>query len=67
MERLKHLIKILALEIIDEDDNIEEATVTGDIEGYSTPFAFNSNKGKKKKKRISTNSTGYNIVKRNFK
>ena len=64
--RLRQLIRTLTLEII-EEDNLEEATVTGNIEGYSTPFAFNSNNGKNKKKKISTNSTGYNIVKRNFK
>jgi len=35
--------------IYEEDENIDEMTVTGDIAGYSTPKAF---KKRKKKKRI---------------
>ena len=56
------LIKSLTEELI-EDEDLEEITVTSDVDGYSTPFAFTGNKGKKKKKRISTNSTGYKVVK----
>ena len=45
-------------------EDIDEATTTGDVAGYGTPFAFGdgSKKSKKKKKKISTNSTGYEIV-----
>ena len=41
-------------------------TVTGNVAGYNTPFAFTgkSKKGKKKKKKNSENSTGYKIVRR---
>ena len=51
-------------EVIDEEE-LDEITVTGDVEGYNTPMAFTGDdeKGKKKKKRISTNSTGFDIVK----
>ena len=44
---------------------IGEATTTGNIAGYETPMAFTGGKGKgkKKKREIATNSTGYNIVK----
>ena len=42
-----------------ERDELEELTATDDVEGYSTPKAF----GKKKIKKISTNSTGYKVVK----
>ena len=61
--QLKNLIKTLALEIIDEEE-LDEITTTGDVEGYESPFAFtgNSSKSKKKKKKISTNSTGYKVV-----
>ena len=40
----------------------DEITVTNDIAGYNTPFAFTGKKGKKKKKQISTNSTGYKMI-----
>ena len=56
-----NLIKSLAEEIVEEDE-LDEITVTGNIDGYSTPFAFTGKKGKAKKKEISTNSTGYDIV-----
>ena len=48
-------------EIIEEEE-LDEMTVTGNIDGYMTPFAFSGKKGKKKKKQISTNSTGYKMI-----
>ena len=56
------LLESLVEEILDEED-LDEMTVTGNVDGYMTPFAFTGDKGKKKKKKISTNSTGYNVVK----
>ena len=43
---------------------VEEASTSSATPGYQTPNAFTGgpNKGKKKKKDISTNSTGYNMV-----
>ena len=57
------LIKSLAEKIIEEDE-LEEISTTGNIDGYSTPFAFTgkSKKSKKKRKKISTNSTGYTML-----
>ena len=55
------LIESLTEEILDEEE-LEEMSVTGNIDGYMTPFAFSGKKGKKKKKQISTNSTGYKMI-----
>tara|TARA_B100002019_G_C20812881_1_gene376789 strand:+ start:164 stop:460 length:297 start_codon:yes stop_codon:yes gene_type:complete len=43
---------------------LNELSVTGDIAGYQTPYAFSGGrkKDKKKRKRNATNSTGYEIV-----
>ncbi len=62
--QFKGVIKSIVEEMI-ENNELEEATVTGDVQGYSTPFAFSGDKGsdKKKRKKYSTNSTGYTIVK----
>tara|TARA_Y100000296_G_C4961136_1_gene151039 strand:+ start:159 stop:455 length:297 start_codon:yes stop_codon:yes gene_type:complete len=60
--RLKELVYQLVSEIIDEDEELDEVTVTGDVDGYSTPLAFRGDKGKKRNKKISTNSTGYKTV-----
>ena len=59
MDKLKEIIR----ELVKKE--LEEATTTGNIAGYDTPNAFTGGpgKGKKKKKEISTNSTGYNVVK----
>ncbi len=59
----KELVKKLTLELLDEE-SLEEITTTGNVAGYSTPFAFRGKgkKGKKKSKEISTNSTDYEIV-----
>ena len=58
-----NLIKSLTEEILDEED-LDEMTATGNVDGYGTPFAFSdgSKKAKKKKKKYSTNSTGYEVV-----
>ena len=42
------ILESLVEEILDEEE-LDEITVTGDVEGYSTPFAFDP-EGKKKKK-----------------
>ena len=49
-------------EVVEEED-LDEITVTGDVAGYETPMAFTGGNGKKKKKKIATNSTGYDLVK----
>ena len=60
----KELVKKLTMELLDEE-SLEEITTTGNVAGYSTPFAFRGKgkKGKKKNKEISTNSTDYELVK----
>ena len=59
MDNIREIIR----ELIKKE--IDEATTTGNIAGYETPHAFTGGpgKGKKKKKEIATNSTGYNVVK----
>jgi len=54
------LIKNLTLEIIDEEE-LDEITTTGDVAGYSTPFAFSDGgkKDKKRKKKMLKKSTGF--------
>ena len=49
------------MELLDEE-SIEEITTTGDVAGYSTPFAFSSKEDEKKKKKRLTKSTGYSVV-----
>ena len=58
--KLRELIKSVLREL--QDEELEEITVTGNVDGYNTPFAFTGKKGKKKKKRVATNSTGYKPV-----
>ena len=57
----KELIKKLTLELLDEE-SLEEITTTGDVAGYSTPFAFSSKEDEKKKKKRLKKSTGYSFV-----
>ena len=61
-KHFNEVIKSLTEEILDEEE-LDEITVTADIAGYNTPFAFTGKKGKKKKKEFSTNSTDFEIVK----
>ena len=57
------LITSLTEEVIEEEE-LDEITTTDNIAGYDSPLAFgdNSRASKKKKKKISTNSTGYDVV-----
>ena len=57
----KELVKKLTMELLDEE-SIEEITTTGDVAGYSTPFAFSSKEDEKKKKKRLKKSTGYSFV-----
>ena len=63
-KHFNEIIKSLTEEILDEED-LDEMTSTGNVDGYSTPFAFagTNKKGKKKNKEISINSTEYELVK----
>ena len=60
-KHFNEIIKSLTLEIVEEEE-LDEMTVTGNVDGYSTPFAFAGKNGKKRNKKISTNSTGYKAV-----
>ena len=53
----KELISKLTNEVLDE------MTTSDDAGAYLTPHAFTGKKSKKRKKKISTGSTGYNMVK----
>ena len=59
IDKLKEIIRELIKKALDE------ASTSAATPGYQTPYAFTgkSAKGKKKKKKISTNSTGYDVVK----
>ena len=63
-KHFNEIVKSLTEEILDEED-LDEITVTGNVDAYMTPFAFRGKgkKGKKKNKEISTNSTDYELVK----
>ena len=53
----KELISKLTNEVLDE------ITTTDNVDTYLTPYAFTGRKNKKRRKKISTGSTGYNMVK----
>ena len=57
----KELVKKLTMELLDEE-SLEEIPTTGDVAGYSTPFAFSSKEDEKKKKKRLKKSTGYTFV-----
>jgi len=63
LDKLKEIIRELI------KNELEEASVTGNVAGYETPMAFSGGrkKDKKKKKNISTNSTGYDVVKEGYR
>ena len=67
---LNKIIDEILLEVEeDEEDELEEMSVTGMVAGYDTPKAFTGGKSKfnKKRKKTATNSTGYMIAKKKKK
>jgi len=46
--KLRELIKSVLLQLKEEE--LDEVTTTGNVDGYSTPNAFKKSSGKKKKK-----------------
>ena len=62
-QKLRQYIRNFIKELKDEDEDLEEVTTTGNVDGYSTPFAFSSKEDEKKKKKKLTKSTGYSVVK----
>ena len=52
-KHFNEIIKSLTEELLDEED-LDEITVTNDIAGYNTPFAFDPT-GDKIKKKFKTN------------
>ena len=58
IDKLKEIIRELIR------NELEEASTSSATPGYQTPMAFSGgrSKDKKKKKKISTNSTGYDVV-----
>ena len=56
-KHFNEIIKSLTEEILDEED-LDEITVTGDIDGYGTPFAFDPT-GKKIKKKFRTKKNSH--------
>ena len=62
-ETLRTYIRKTIKELLDED-GLNETSFSGGAGAYNTPFAFSrkDKSGKKKKKEVATNSTGYSIV-----
>ena len=59
--KLRQYIRNFIQEISEEE--IEEVTTTGEIDGYNTPNAFSREEEDEKKRKNATNSTGFSIVK----
>ena len=61
--RLRVYISEICLEDDEDDEEIEEITTTGDVDGYSTPYAFSDDDRKKKRKMKRANdAVGYKFV-----
>ena len=56
-KHFNEILQQLTLEIVEEDE-LDEITVTGDVEGYSTPFAFDT-EGEKIKKKFGKKKNSY--------
>lgn len=58
--KLKEMIQQIIREV--EDEEIEESNVTGNIDGYQTPFAFGKPENEKKKGKRMADIVGYTQV-----
>jgi hypothetical protein len=61
IDKLKEIIRNLVEEIENEEE-MDEATVTGNVDGYKTPHAFSSKDGEKKKNKRMADIVGYTQV-----
>jgi hypothetical protein len=63
MSEIKNYNKFLDEIIKEVEDELEESTATGNIDGYQTPYAFgdDSEKNKSRKKQVATQA-GYTVV-----
>ena len=50
-KHFNEVLKHLTLEVVKEEE-LDEITTTSDVDGYSTPMAFTTGRGKKKNKKI---------------
>jgi hypothetical protein len=64
VDKLKEMIRNLIEEIEDEDE-MDEATTTGAVDGYKTPHAFSSKDGERKKNKRMADIVGYTQVNEN--
>ena len=49
--KLRQYIRNFIQEIKDEDEDLEEVTTTGNVDGYNTPNAFSGEEDEEKKKK----------------
>ena len=63
MSEIKNYNKFIDEIIKEVEDELEESTATGNIDGYQTPHAFGdkTGKNKKRKKQVATQA-GYSVV-----
>ncbi len=63
-EKLKEIIRQMVREIM-TNNTIDEMNVTGNVDGYGTPFAFGKGEDEKSKGKRQADLTGYTVVKEN--
>jgi hypothetical protein len=61
VDKLKEMIRNL-IEEIENEEEVDEATTTGAVDGYNTPHAFSSKDGEKKKNKRMADIVGYTQV-----
>lgn len=68
MSEIKNYNKFIDEIIKEVEDELEESTATGNIDGYQTPYAFgdDSEKNKNRKKQVATQA-GYTVVDNDIK
>ena len=62
--KLKEMIRQMVREIM-TNNTIDEMNVTGNVDGYGTPFAFGKKEDEKSKGKRQADLTGYTVVKEN--
>jgi hypothetical protein len=65
--KLKEIVRNLIEEIDNEEIEVEEATLTGNVAGYNTPMAFGKPSDDKKKADRLAKATGYSVVNESVK